>query len=567
MPKISVIIPVYNTEKYLAECLDSVLAQTFTDLEIICVNDGSTDNSEKILQQYAKNDKRIKIISQKNSGVIVARNRAIANAKSEYIYPLDSDDIIAPDTLQKLYNAMIAGCGDIITCRVMAFGRNNEEVVFPRPTKYNMARRNCLVNAALFRKCDFEMAGGYDTAFNIALEDYDFWLNMVFNQHKKIYRVPEILFYYRLKDKAESRNFQHRCMHGDLIKLLFVKYPAMRKYILLSRLLKPFRKLRRFVFRIENHTIQIFKIPVYKIRPARNTNTPKIAVCFYGNLRTFQQCLPFVRKNLIDLYDCDVFMHTWDKYDHNSKTWHNHKIQSAKSVDKNKLKRLLHITDEHLIVEPQPIDDGTRVYHFENNAFSLFGLECLWHAMQSVNKLRQKYAKAHNINYDAVVFIRPDIMLNTEISVLDKMTDEKAFYYAGNPVGIIGNIAQIKASDIFFWAKPDVIDGIMKDIHPNVKNGQNLALPPEGLFIEKVIASGATPLYCADYKYGRDFWVLRPSKPGLKIPNDIIALHIRKHGVFISVLRKLRPILNITLNIFNGFAVDFSIGHTSIKEY
>lgn len=72
MPEISVIIPVYNTAKYLPKCLDSVIGQTFNDLEIICINDGSTDNSAEILNQYAATDSRIKIINQKNMGVVAA---------------------------------------------------------------------------------------------------------------------------------------------------------------------------------------------------------------------------------------------------------------------------------------------------------------------------------------------------------------------------------------------------------------------------------------------------------------------------------------------------------------
>lgn len=86
MALISVIVPVYNTGKYLSQCLDSILTQTFTDFEVICINDGSTDNSDKILADYAKRDKRIHVITQKNSGVVVARNNGIAQARGIYIY-------------------------------------------------------------------------------------------------------------------------------------------------------------------------------------------------------------------------------------------------------------------------------------------------------------------------------------------------------------------------------------------------------------------------------------------------------------------------------------------------
>lgn len=77
MPKVSIVIPVYNVEKFLPECLDSIIAQTFSDFEVICVNDGSTDNSLAILQEYANKDSRFKIISQENQGPGIARSHAI----------------------------------------------------------------------------------------------------------------------------------------------------------------------------------------------------------------------------------------------------------------------------------------------------------------------------------------------------------------------------------------------------------------------------------------------------------------------------------------------------------
>ena len=94
MPKISVIIPVYNVEKYLRECLDSLLNQTFKDIEIICVNDGSTDGSLNILNEYASKDSRFIIINQNNQGLSAARNNGLNVAKGDYVAFLDSDDYI-----------------------------------------------------------------------------------------------------------------------------------------------------------------------------------------------------------------------------------------------------------------------------------------------------------------------------------------------------------------------------------------------------------------------------------------------------------------------------------------
>jgi glycosyltransferase involved in cell wall biosynthesis len=85
MPKLSVIIPVYNTEKYLSQCLDSVLAQTFQDFEVICVNDGSTDGSLAILEEYAKKDPRIIVLTQVNQGQSVARNEGMNQIHGEYV--------------------------------------------------------------------------------------------------------------------------------------------------------------------------------------------------------------------------------------------------------------------------------------------------------------------------------------------------------------------------------------------------------------------------------------------------------------------------------------------------
>jgi Glycosyltransferases involved in cell wall biogenesis len=99
---ISLIIPVYNVEQYLEDCLNSVVAQTFHDYEVICVNDGSTDGSKWILEEYQRKCPQIKIISQSNKGLSAARNAGIQAAKGDYLFFLDSDDWIEPNTLEML---------------------------------------------------------------------------------------------------------------------------------------------------------------------------------------------------------------------------------------------------------------------------------------------------------------------------------------------------------------------------------------------------------------------------------------------------------------------------------
>ena len=139
MPQISVVIPCYNQARYIAECLDSVVAQTFKDYEVIIVNDGSTDNSLEIIKQYIDRYKNFLLLNQSNQGVVFARNNAISKAKGKYIYPLDADDKIASECLEKLYNAIINGKGDIITSRVLKFGKETGEMVLRSPTPYHLS--------------------------------------------------------------------------------------------------------------------------------------------------------------------------------------------------------------------------------------------------------------------------------------------------------------------------------------------------------------------------------------------------------------------------------------------
>ena len=119
LPLISVIIPVYNVEKYLRECLDSVLAQTYKNLEIILIDDGSPDNCGKICDEYAQKDNRIKVIHQVNQGVSAARNAGLKVATGEYIAFVDSDDFIKPDMYEYLYALISKEHADMAMCNVI----------------------------------------------------------------------------------------------------------------------------------------------------------------------------------------------------------------------------------------------------------------------------------------------------------------------------------------------------------------------------------------------------------------------------------------------------------------
>lgn len=126
MPKLSVIIPVYNGEEHLNKCIDSVLLQTETDIEIILVNDGSTDNSGRICDEYAKKDKRIRVIHQENAGVSVARNNGISAATGEYIGFVDSDDWVDADMYESLLREAESNNADVVMCDATTIYENGE---------------------------------------------------------------------------------------------------------------------------------------------------------------------------------------------------------------------------------------------------------------------------------------------------------------------------------------------------------------------------------------------------------------------------------------------------------
>ena len=140
-PLLSVIIPVYNVEKYLNKCIQSIVNQTYTNLEIILVNDGSIDSSPAICEEWAKRDSRVRVIHKENGGAGDSRNAALDTVKSPLIGIVDSDDYILPDMYEKLYNAMIENDADMSICSFSRVDANDN----PLPRKRIMPESHCKV--------------------------------------------------------------------------------------------------------------------------------------------------------------------------------------------------------------------------------------------------------------------------------------------------------------------------------------------------------------------------------------------------------------------------------------
>ncbi len=147
---ISIIIPVYNAERYLQECIDSILSQSFSNFEIILVNDGSTDNSFELCENYFRKDSRIKLINQQNCGVSVARNKGIEIAAGAWITFVDSDDIMSPNSLNIMYSNATSLGADILKGSIQVILNDSVEVLYKYATSYSKNVVDNIGHAALW---------------------------------------------------------------------------------------------------------------------------------------------------------------------------------------------------------------------------------------------------------------------------------------------------------------------------------------------------------------------------------------------------------------------------------
>ena len=209
MPKVSIIIPVYNVEKYLKKCLDSIRKQSFKDFEVICVNDCSVDNSLKLLNIYASKDSRIKVIDlDKNGGVSHARNIALDEAKGEYIAFVDPDDWIETSILKKSIEILDNIKVDAVWYNTYTVYENNKTLKYEKKDKQDTYKEDLLaitsstiskvtgcVWSYIYRK---SLIDEMNLRFpeNLIVEDDEFTFKY-FVKNKLVYRLNTPLYYYR----------------------------------------------------------------------------------------------------------------------------------------------------------------------------------------------------------------------------------------------------------------------------------------------------------------------------------------------------------------------------------
>ena len=233
MKKISVIVPVYNVEKYIEKCLDSLKNQTMKDIEFIIVNDGSTDNSQRIIDKYVKNDKRFKSIIKENGGQGSARNFGLENANGEYIGYVDSDDYIEKNMYEKMYLEAKKNNSDIVLCgnyvvdengkilreeKLNSSGqidKNKNKILFDKMAVWNKIYRRTFLNSLNIK---FREKKWY--------EDFDFSMKVLLSTNS-IYVIDECLYYYfqRSGSTMNNNNFKRNLEIIDAFEeiLLFMK--------------------------------------------------------------------------------------------------------------------------------------------------------------------------------------------------------------------------------------------------------------------------------------------------------------------------------------------------------
>ena len=254
--KLSVIIPVYNAEKYLAECLDSILGQSLRELEVICVDDGSRDGSAAVLKDYAGRDSRVRVIEQENSGAGAARNRGLETAAGEYVLFMDADDTLEGGSLEKLWKEARRLRPDVLRCRALDYDNQSGAVthgvhnylkrvppfLFHVPLRYSTAwpifpRVSVAPWGGIVRR-DFLLGGHIRFNGLICVNDRSFYWETVLKARRAVF-TDTVLTRYRmnLSDSligARLRHFDCHFRSYELVEKLCAALPARQRRSILN---------------------------------------------------------------------------------------------------------------------------------------------------------------------------------------------------------------------------------------------------------------------------------------------------------------------------------------------
>lgn len=205
-PLVSIICPCYNQAQYLEETIESALKSSYRPVEILIINDGSTDNSEEVAEKLSSEHEEISVINQSNQGAAKARNCGINSAKGKYILCLDSDDLISKNYLSEGIQILEkAPKVKIAYCEAVKFSEKGQKPWKLKPYSSNqLARDNMIFVSAIFRKSDWEACGGFSEDMLYGREDWEFWIKML-KTGGEVVRLPFVGFYYRLTPTSKRK--------------------------------------------------------------------------------------------------------------------------------------------------------------------------------------------------------------------------------------------------------------------------------------------------------------------------------------------------------------------------
>lgn len=243
--KVSIIVPVYNVEKYLRQCLNSIIGQTYKNIEIIVINDGSTDSSGNICDEYAKKDERIKIIHKQNGGLSDARNYGLKVMTGKYLLFIDSDDYVNLEYTEKLIEELIISGSDIVICDYFRLKNNILERVniqqWPENEDVKQITQLMLcdyVNSHVWNKVYYsDLYHSIEFPFKKTYEDM-YITYKIFDKSKKISYLKQPLYYYRINKAGISlspnpqKAYDIFCAFKERYIFAKTKYPEVKDYCL-----------------------------------------------------------------------------------------------------------------------------------------------------------------------------------------------------------------------------------------------------------------------------------------------------------------------------------------------
>ena len=290
----------------------------------------------------------------------------------------------------------------------------------------------------------------------------------------------------------------------------------------------------------------------------RNSKRLKIAVQFFGHMRTFEKCAPSLKKYFLRYYDCDVFIHTWSTLDHDTKTWHKHK-KSGHSIDQsqfeNKIQSLY--SPKKIKIEDQVPEDLGIYEASSSRTLSIYGIQSMFYSMEQANKLRESYECQSKTKYDYVLMIRPDILLKKRLRIeqftklfSEEETTHAVFSCGFNNKPIVNELRFVGAIDVMFFAKPQTMVKLLNDHQVMIEDAQQVShlkkFGPEYLLYRQAESEGID-FHLTDFKMNESWEILRLTP--FITRKKIISLRIKKNHTDLVVLGIMPRVFQISIKI------------------